>query len=235
MTNKLSMRFNRAKDMYQKAGSLYLIIQVINFLIFRYRVFNKYRVYFQCGDYYLYEFTIEEENEVDFMPRVQDLTYKIVTSNEQADELVADGLDFPGGITKTRHRLDKGAVARCVFVGGDLAHIAWVATTEEAGNSFDVLPYKVDFSNKQAWGGGTWTDPKYRRRGLLDYSVYIRNKFLRETGVLNVRYAVETSNIASKGGSTKRGSNIYAKGRYLRILWWKSWKETPLEPTNTND
>ena len=124
MKNKLSRRFTRAKDIYQKEGLVYLIIQVIYFLFSRYRFFEPYRFYFQCGDYYLYERTLEEKNEADFMPRVQDFTYKIVTSNEQADELVADGFNLQENITKARHRLDKGATAFCIFVGGKLANIA---------------------------------------------------------------------------------------------------------------
>ena len=107
-------------------------------------------------------------------------------SNEQADALTAGGIGFPEGITKTRRRLEKGAIATLIFIERELAFIRWVATTEEAGNSFDILPYNVDFSNKQAWSGGVWTNPKYRRRGLSNYSVSIRTKFLRETGVLKV-------------------------------------------------
>ncbi len=229
MTTKLSTRFNGAKNIYQKEGLVTLIIRVIRFLLLRSRVFYRYGVYLQCASCYLYERTLEEINKADFMPGVQDVTYKIVTSSEQANELVADGLDFPEGITKVRHWLDKGAIAFCVFVGGDFAHINWAATTEEARNSFDYLPFKVDFSNKQARSGGAWTNPKYRGRGLFDYSSYIKAKFLRETGVSKLRSAVAMSNIASNRAAVKRGSKIYAKGRYLRILWWKSWKETPLE------
>ena len=79
MTNKLSALFTRAKDIYQKEGLITLVMQVILFL------FRQYRVRLQYRKYYLYDHTIKERNEADFMPRIKDFTFKIITSNEQAD------------------------------------------------------------------------------------------------------------------------------------------------------
>ena len=171
-------------------------------------------------------------NEANFMPKIKNFTFKIVASKEQADELVGDGLEFPEDITKASYRLGKGAIAFCIFIDSKLAHIAWVALTEEAKNSFDSLPYRVDFSNKQACTGGIVTIPEYRGEGLMSYSSFKRYQFLKESGVSSLRSATPTNNFATNRVSWKVDHKLYAKGRYIRILWWKSWKEMPLEMTN---
>ena len=93
------------------------------------------------GTYYLYEHTLKERNEADFVPRIQNFTFEIISTNGQADELAAVGLHFRASSINAKRRLDKGAVAFCFFVGQELAHIGWVAKTEEAKNTFDSLPY----------------------------------------------------------------------------------------------
>ena len=39
---------------------------------------------------------------------------------------------------------------------------------------------------------------------------------------------VEKGNLASLKGLPKAGGRIYGEGLYLKILWWKSWKEKPI-------
>jgi len=41
------------------------------------------------------------------------------------------------------------------------------------------------------------------------------------------RTLVEKGNLASLKGLPKAGGRVYGEGRYLKILWWKSWKEKP--------
>ena len=214
-------RFRRAKEIFQKEGIISLILRLIRFLFSQCRVYSR-------REYYLYERTLKELNEADFMPSIQDFTFKIVVSKEQADELDANGFELPENITKARHRLDKGAVAFCIFVDGKLAHIAWVALTEEAKNSFDSLPYLVDFSNSQACTGGIVTIPEYEGRRLMTYSSFKRYQFLKEKGIISLRSAVSTDTLASNRVVSKVEHKLYGKGRYIRILWWKSWKETPI-------
>ncbi len=185
--------------------------------------------FFRYENYYLYEHTFKERNEADFLPRTQDFTFKIVSSNQQADELAAAGLEFRSNFANARRGLDKGAIAFCVFIGQELAHIGWAALSEEARKLFESLPYYgVNFSNKQACTGGTWTNPKYRGKGLMTYGYLKRFQFLKEKGIKSSRNAVEAGNIASQKVHAKFGPKIYAKARYLKILWWKYWKETPI-------
>lgn len=183
---------------------------------------------FQHGNYYLYEHTFKERNEADFLPRIQNFTFKIVSTNQQADELAAAGLEFRSHPTNARLGLDKGAIASCVFIGQELAHIGWSALNEEAKKLFDPLPYHVNFSNKQVCTAGTWTNPKYRGKGLMTYAYFKRFQFLKEIGMKSSRNAVAINNIASQRAHAKFGPRVYAKARYLKILGWKYWKETPL-------
>ena len=162
------------------------------------------------------------------MPRIQNFTFKVVATNQQANELAVDGLDFRSYVVNARQRLDKGAVAFCVFVDGDLAYIGWVAMTEKAKKSLTQLPFQVNFSNYEAYMGGVRVTPKYRRMGLFMYSYFKKLQFIRERGGIAVRLAVATNNIAAQGAYAKLGARRYAEARCLKILWWKFWQEKTL-------
>jgi len=217
---------SRAKEILRTEGLLPLLSRGFDFLA---------RCLFNYGIFYLYEHTVKERNETDFMPKLQNLTVHIVSTNQQADELAASGFDCRSYSVHARRRLDKGAIAVCVFVKQELASIVWVAMTDEAKKSFDSLPYHVDFANREACTGGTQTIPKYRRKGLMTYGYYKVFQLLGEQGIMTSRYAVRTSNIASRRADAKLDYRIYARGRYLRILWWQFWKETPLVPAGQSD
>ena len=223
MISELVSMLDRARDILRTEGLTSLIVRGFDFT--RRRLF----IY---GHYYLYEHTLDERNEADFMPRIQDFTLRIVHNNEEADELAAAiGCDFRRRFVYTRKSLDKGAIAFCVFAGDEVAHIGLVALNEEAKNTFDFLPYEVDFSNNQACTGGTETVPEYRSRGLMAYGYFERFKFLREMGITASRNAVKVNNIASQKAYARFGPRIYARGRYMKLLCLEFWKETPLPPT----
>ncbi len=180
------------------------------------------------GTYYLYEHPLREGNEAEFMPRAQNVTVKIVSSNREADALAAERFEFRRRFVNARRMLDKGAIALCIFVDQEIAHITWLGMTKTAKNAFDSLPYEVNFSNKEACTGGTVTVPKYRNLGLMSYGIFKKFQFLRELGTLKVRHAVRVDNMASRKSYEKFDFGIYAEARYLRILCWKQWRQTTL-------
>ena len=191
------------------------------------------RIFFEYQTYYLSGYTAEDVrnlNEAARMPKVDNFTLKIVSTNKEADALEADGLEFRSYSRDfdTRGALDKGATAFCIFVGRDLASIGWTATTQHAMDSLDQPPFKVDFSNNEACTGRAWTNPKYRRMGLHLYGNLKRRQFLVDKGITIVRDAITTENFASPKTNPNYSPRIYAEGRYLRVLRWKSWKERPL-------
>lgn len=223
---RLTELFTRAKYIFQTEGLTPLLRRGFTFLA---------GYFFQYGTLYLYEFTVKERNEADFLPRIRDFTFKVVTTNQQADELAADGLEFRSHVINARQRLDKGAIAFCVFIDGELASIGWVAMTEEAKKSLTRLPIQVGFSSNEAYTGGAETNPKYRGMGLAPYVVFKRLQFLKERGRVAVRAVVATNNIASQRLHARLGSKRYAEARYLKLLWWKSWREKPLTAARGGD
>lgn len=219
MIRTLSAFSIRVKDVLQNEGLVPLLRRGFAFLV---------GYFFKYETLYLYEHTMKERNEADFLPKIQNFTFQIVSTNLKADELAAGGHDFRSYSIYTSTWLDKGAVAFCFFVGRELAHIGWVAMTEEAKNAFEPFPYKVNFSNKEVCTGGTLTIPKYRGKGLMVYGYFKRFQYLWERGIVVSRNVVAIDNVASIKAHGKFSPKIHAKARYLKVLWWKFWKETPL-------
>jgi len=219
---KVLRLLGRAKQILQSEGLISLVRRVFPFVV---------KCFFRHETYYLYEHTprnIRNLDKADFMPKIDNFTFKIVSTNREADELEAEGLEFRSQVINAGERQDKGAIAFCIFVGPELAHIGWVAMTEEAKRSMGEPPYKVDFSNGEVCTGGTVTTPKYRGKGLMTYGYWKRFEYVGAKGVRISRNAVITSNIASNKVHAKFNPRIYAQARYLKVLWWKSWKETPI-------
>lgn len=232
MLCRMTELFTVAKRILQTEGLTPLLMRGFAFLT---------GYFFQYGTYYLYEIDIskvlKQNNKPDFLPDIQNLTLKIVSTNEQADELDREGFEFRPQVINARKRLGKRAIAFCIFVGRELANIGWIALTKQAKDSLIELPFKVDFSNKEACTGGAMTAPKYRNTGLMRYNYFKRLEFLNENGRLKDRAAVAKSNIAAQMGVAKISDNIniYAEARFLKLLWWKLWWEKPLTPPSVHN
>lgn len=185
---------------------------------------------FTYNEHYLYECNIPKMGGNSFAPKIN-CTYRIVSTNQQVDELMSEGFNIIDHITDfadMRQRVNKGVMAVCIIVDHELAHITWVAMTQKAKDAMDELPYYVDFLNNEVCIGGILTAPKYRRRGLAIYSRYIATQYLNQLGKTTMRTKVNSDNIASQIFVDKFGERIYAKAQYLRILWWRFWREKPL-------
>jgi len=222
----LSDLLRRMRRIYKTEGVTYLLVAGFRFmagLLFKYQTFH------------LIEHTLEQTrhlDEKDFLPKTDHLEWKVVATNQEADELEAEGFEFRSYayFFSARKALDKGAMATCIFVDRELAHIGWLAMTEEAKNSLNEPPIRVDFSKKEAYSGGVWTNPKYRKLGLHTYGNLKRNLFLAENGATRMYGQIARRNTASLRVTTKFNPAVYGEGRYLKILWWKSWREKPLTP-----
>jgi len=174
--------FKTAKEIYRTEGLTPLLRRGFAFVV---------RCFFRYETYYLYELPTEnvrELNEADFVPNIDNFILKTISTNQEADDLEADGFEFRSQVDNARERLDNGAIAFCIFVGQELAHIGWVAMSQEAKDSLNEPPYKTDYSEHEAWWGGVWTDPKYRRMGLLTYADIKRLGFLLDKGIVTSRY-----------------------------------------------
>ena len=210
----------RAREIFQTEGLLPVARRGLVFLV---------ELVFCYARYYLYEHTIKGRNEADFLPKTRDFNFELVTTNEQADALVASGFEFGSHHPNQRKALEKGAVAFCLFINGKLAHIGYIGMSQEAKDSFDSLPYRVDFAHKQACTGGTWTNPRHRGKGFMVYGYFKRLEFLRERGFNSSRNAVAISNIASQKAHSRFELKLCARARYLKILGRRYWRETPVK------
>jgi RimJ/RimL family protein N-acetyltransferase len=229
MEYRLTELCKRTRHIYRTEGLISLLKRVFTFLLPH---------FFQYRNYYLWEIDIskllKERNEADFMPTTQNFTFKIVATNEQADKLAAEGLEFRSHILNARRSLDKGAIAFCLFFGNELASIRWMAMSVEARKSLNRLPYRVDFSNNIAYVSGIMTKPKYWGMGFAPYVAYKSWQFMKEMGIEAYRTETAKNNIQVQRLLAKYTTNPHAEARQLKILWWNSWKEKPLIPVSVH-
>lgn len=216
----LNVTYNKIKNIYDKEG----IVSILK------RGLSKYRL-FEYGTHYLYEHNVESilqrKRATENLIRVEDCALEIVSTREQADRLASQGNDIRSLTRNAYHSLDRGGVAFCILTRGKLASICWITSTEEARKYLSPLPYHVDF-NKEVWAGAVLTTPEHQGKGLLVYTAYIIYRFLKEHGILIVRTDVAEFNSPSHRAHVIIGATVYARFRYLKILWWQYWKETPV-------
>lgn len=183
--------------------------------------------FFSYRNYYIYEKTLNDVDEAVVTSRLQDATLKIIHSSEELDKLTKEGYDFK--LPNFKERFKRGALPFCIFVEQELAHVTWVAFDEIAKREIDQLPFKVDFSKGEVCSGGSWTDPRYRGKGLLSYVYSYIFPYLAEQGIRKDKFSIQEGNIASQKAHTKLNPTITGKIRYLRLLRWEFWKEKPMK------
>jgi len=227
MFNRLRALFNRVKDIYREEGLIATIKRIFASLISK---------SYKNEVYYVYGRTLEEGNEADRMPKIQNITHRMVETVHQLDELSNEGFDLSLiDIDQYRYRLEKGAIAGLIFVDRELGFTSLGALTEEAKNSLIRYPYKVDFANNEACGAEAWTNPKYRRQGLHNYAAYKWDQFCIGKGVIKERSIILSSNIASQRSTTKMGSKLLARARYISIFGLQFWRERPARPADNQN
>jgi len=180
------------------------------------------------GTVFLCEHTVKERNEKDFLPALDNYSVYTVESNQQADELESQGLYFRSSTVRAHKRLDKGAVAFCLFSDKELVHISWLAMKARVQRDIDPLPFKIDFST-QACSGGASTNPKYRGKGTNTYVFYLKLDYLLKQGKTACRLSFDIDNIPSIKVHAKFEPIIYATARYHRILHFWIYKEKPFQ------
>ena len=210
--------------MLRKEGLWALTRKVLSYIVEKIFWYETYYLL----DSYLQEMTPEPEAH---LPRLDNVTYRFVYSNDEADELAAQFEDFRHYSVNSRKRLDKGAEALCIYIDNEVGHVTWSAFSKEAMQTLNDTPYEVDFENGEIYTGGDITAAKYRNKGLKRYASNLRNEYLKERGVINKKGVVKTSNRISQHIIEKPDlANRYrARARFINILGWKIWKVTPID------
>jgi len=216
------MIFDKMVSVYKAEGLLSLIQRSSGYLL---QNVISYQTYYLIKRN-IQDIELEPLKKVD---NVGEVITKSIQSNKQADEIAAEYEDFRPYVTNAHRILDAGGIAFCLYVGKDVACAGWIATTETARRAMTDIPMYVDFDNKEAYLGYTYTVPKYRGKRLAYYRSFLRARFLREMGIITKRYAIRTNNHAAINASKFTPSRIvYSRARYLKLMGFKFWKEIPM-------
>jgi hypothetical protein len=179
--------------------------------------------------YYMYMNVFPEINEVDVVPNEENVSVYFVSSNNEADELAKKLPDFRAYSIYSAKRLDKGAIACCLYVREEFAHVGWIALNRESQEFITPYPYSVDFENKEACTGGAYTVSRFQGKGLYRYGHYRRLKYLRNKGIETIWDIVDSSNTAVLKVKVEFSQKKYAKARFTKIFGLKFWNKTLLE------
>lgn len=189
---------------------------------FKYMAAFFARLLFVYGSCYIYENRLDG---LSIAPKLDNLTLRLISISEEFQQLLAEGFDFSSypDIQLCRKRLSRGAIAFFAFVGKELVHATWVATSRKAKGDFH--PYPVEYGHT-ACVGATMTTPKYRRKGI---NVYVHSeifRYLREKGLSKAVIAINKDNIAAQNSQAKLGSNRWGNGYYIRLLYFPNFMWT---------
>lgn len=196
---------------------------------------NKFTIYllkliFTYGNYYVCEIKLENVKDMKFPPRIENVNLKIVRKIDHIEELVENNFVFNDfySINNFKMMISKGSIAFCAFIGKELAHVTWVALNEKGKQDIDMLPYKVNFMNKEVCSGSSKTNPKYLNKGIYSYVLSEIFSFLINEGFEVDRLSMGKKNIPSQNALAKFNPRIYAEGRYMRIVGIELWREKPM-------
>ena len=184
---------------------------------------------FHYKHYYLLKHQIFKGKESEYLPNLDSYELKIIQNNDDAKKLINVGYNFRSFWLLAYKRLAKGGIAVCIFVEKSLVNIGWIALSRDSKCIIDRLPYDIDFES-EACLAGSRTHPRYRGKGLMRYNEYHKYKFLFDNGIDVAKSHIEIHNFQSQKAQVVFNPKIYARARYLIVLGWKSWKETPLNP-----
>lgn len=216
--------FRRWQNILKGEGLLAAIKMTYSFLV---------RRFFAYDNLYLYRVILEDElNKPEYTPRIKNFSLKIITSNKQAEELIASGFNLDWFVIGADKRLRQGAVAFCIFVEKQLVYITWLAMNTQARDAIADIPRPVDFANKEAYTGWAFRSPKQWRSsgGFTAYMHFSIVHFLRQRGFKAYNFETAKKNTIMHNTLLKR-LNIkpYRQAHNIKLLWWKSWWERDIQ------
>jgi hypothetical protein len=193
---------------------------------------------YDCKTYNLYEYHVKPDSVPDEALRntsASEISFKIVSSNQEADKLESQNYefrsyptDFNDGLVAYERWLEHGATAFCTFVGTEFAAITWIVASQQTQRGIKAPRIRIGYTNHEALSRGGWTNPEYRGLGLHEYTLRSRDRYLASIGINVTRTCIELWNKIGLGFAGSVGTRQYGRAREFRILFWKVWKETYL-------
>lgn len=183
------------------------------------------------------DLTIKENmNEREFLPRINNYSVKIISTNKEADNLIAKGYHFGAYEMRLRKALDKDIITFCVFVNKEIANLHCIAYGQKGTEDVDFRLLPVNFEKKEVVVGRAFTVPKYRRLGLRRYSGYILKEYCKKYGYIRKVAGLTANNYPAIANAAKEPDlKIVAIGRYIRILWFKYSKVKKIDPITAKE
>jgi hypothetical protein len=225
MNELFKLIWGKITDTYQQQGISGIIR--ISILFIMSPIYKK-------ESFYLYEYSIIQANHTDLIIKdldASDLCFKVVDSNQEADNLEAEGFIFRSyptlfnmGHRDYTHWLNYGAIACCTFRKKELAAINWVILSKQVQEKL-TFPLEVDYSNHEFFARGSWTNPKYRNLHVYQYTAKNRDNYLIRRGISKLRTSIGYTNQIGKTLVESMGGHQYGLAEYTRILFWKYWRE----------
>ena len=108
--NKLKRTCLGLRAVVKYEGVISLITRGYRFLLNQTFLFDEYYVIYT--DLSL----ARNSSESDFLPKTDSYSLKMISTNREADELVAEGFDFGAYDLNLRASLDRGALVFCIFI-----------------------------------------------------------------------------------------------------------------------
>jgi len=226
--------YYRSRQDISNNGFLYYLFRILRVI-----VFDIIHFFFVYRTWYVYEHDLHKmlnKREEYFIPPVPNLTHKVIKNVDEARVIARQGYDLLDRGDKVADKLLHGAIAFCVFYGTKLMHIGWLCMTEEARNSVELVPYRIDFS-RMASIEGSKTMPEFRSKitsknpksykGLMAYTYFKRAQYLIKRDIFIARFVVLEENTPSQKIMERFGARKISSMRMIKILGLKFWRENP--------
>jgi hypothetical protein len=235
----MKFHMSNVASLYDRSREIIKYHGIISFSwrVLRAAWFSFWMPLFLYRRWYVYEHDLQNTSslrEEYLKPSIPEFHCRIISSLEEAQQLRIQGYDILKLASHASDKLNRGAIAFCLFNNQELMHIGWLCRNKDAKDSVNPVPYAVDYSSTACIEGAE-TMPRYiasgisatfrNYKGFLTYSYYIRAQYLLDHGISKARYAILLNNTASQKIVERFGANKLSIIRLLKIMGWKFWKE----------
>jgi len=160
-----------------------------------------------------------------------ELSVHFLDSERDADRLVENGFqDVRRVIRPAARRLRRGAICVGVFIDREIAHVEWLALSEEVRRAVFSTPCYVDFAGGEAAWGGAHTVSRYRGKGVFQYGMACALRYCHEHGHRALVGVTAVGNAPSVSGQTPYAPRVRVRLRHdcrlLRCKWTELSRES---------